>query len=66
MLQAMSLAYPVLHDSGGEVGRLYDVASLPTTILVDRDGVVRGRYEGYRRGVERQYVDKAQQLLREF
>jgi peroxiredoxin len=66
MLQAMHLEYPVLHDAGGDVGRLYDVGSLPTTILIDRDGIVRGIYEGYRRGVERQYVDKAQELLREF
>ncbi|MBN1237246.1 MAG: redoxin domain-containing protein [Gammaproteobacteria bacterium] len=62
----MSAAFPVLHDQGGEVGRLYDVGTLPTAILIDRDGRVRKVFEGYRRGDERLYAEETERLLREY
>lgn len=58
-------AYPVLHDASGEVGRLYDVAQMPVMVLIDRGGVVREVYEGYRRGNEAEYLERLQALLRE-
>jgi peroxiredoxin len=57
--------YPVLHDAGGEVGRLYDVSKVPVMVLIDRGGVVREVFEGYRRGNEEQYLESVQALLRE-
>lgn len=45
---AAGLSFPVLADPGGEAGRLYDVDDLPLVVLVDREGRVRGRYEGSR------------------
>jgi peroxiredoxin len=58
-------SYPVLHDAGGEVGRLYDVTKMPVMVLIDRDGVVREVFEGFRRGNEEQYLERVQALLRE-
>ena len=58
-------SYPVLHDAGGEVGRLYDVTKMPVMVLIDRDGVVREVFEGFRRGNEAQYLERVQALLRE-
>jgi peroxiredoxin len=58
-------AFPVLHDVGGEVGRLYAVAKVPVVVLIDREGVVRKVFEGYRRGNESQYLESVQALLRE-
>ena len=58
-------AYPVLHDAGGEVGRLYDVTKMPVLVLIDRSGVVREVFEGFRRGNEEQYLEQVQALLRE-
>ena len=58
-------SYPVLHDAGGEVGRLYDVTKMPVMVLVDRGGVVREVFEGFRRGNEEQYLEHVQALLRE-
>jgi hypothetical protein len=55
----------VLHDAGGEVGRLYDVSKMPVMVLIDRAGVVREVFEGYRRGNEEQYLERVQALLRE-
>ena len=58
-------SYPVLHDAAGEVGRLYDVTKMPVMVLIDRRGVVREVFEGFRRGNEAQYLERVQALLRE-
>jgi len=58
-------SYPVLHDAAGEVGRLYDVTKMPVMVLIDRGGVVREVFEGFRRGNEQQYLEHVQSLLRE-
>lgn len=58
-------SYPVLHDAGGEVGRLYDVSKVPVVVLIDRGGVVREVFEGYRRGDEARYLERVQALLRD-
>ena len=57
--------YPVLHDAAGEVGQLYDVTKMPVMVLIDRGGVVREVFEGFRRGNEEQYLERVQALLRE-
>jgi len=62
---AQGAGYPVLHDAGGEVGRLYDVTKMPVMVLIDRGGVVRDVFEGFRRGNEEQYLERVQALLRE-
>jgi peroxiredoxin len=62
---AADAAYPVLHDAAGEVGRLYDVTKMPVMVLIDRGGVVREVFEGFRRGNEEQYLERVQALLRE-
>lgn len=62
---AMRVGYPILHDAGGEVGRLYAVDSMPFVVLIDRDGVVRDVIEGYRRGAEGRYVERIRELLSE-
>jgi peroxiredoxin len=62
---SLGVGYPVLHDAGGEVGRLYEVSKMPVMVLVDRGGVVREVFEGYRRGNEEQYLEHVQALLRE-
>jgi len=63
--ESLRMAYPVLHDAGGEVGRAYAVDSMPFVVLIDRDGVVRDVFEGYRRGDEEQYVVRIRELLSE-
>jgi peroxiredoxin len=58
-------SFPVLHDPAGDVGRLYDVARMPVMVLIDRGGVVREVFEGFRRGNELEYLESVQELLRE-
>ena len=42
--RSLGLDYPTLVDARQGVGRLYDVDRLPLTLLLDRDGVVRGAW----------------------
>ena len=59
------LKFPVLYDSDRKVSKLYDVGSMPVTLLIDREGVVRYVHRGYRRGAEERYVEQLKALLRE-
>ena len=44
VVESLDLLYPNLADSQQTVGRLYDVEQLPLTLLLDREGVVRGAW----------------------
>ena len=62
---AMRLSYPILFDTGSEIGKDYLLQKMPVTILVDRAGIVRYSAVGFRRGDERIYLDQIRELLRE-
>jgi peroxiredoxin len=62
---AMSVSYPLLFETGTQIGRDYFLQKMPMTILVDRSGVVRYAAVGFKRGDERTYVDQIRGLLRE-
>jgi peroxiredoxin len=62
---AAGASFPVLHDPAGDVGRLYDVERMPVMVLIDRGGVVREVFEGFRRGNGELYLERVQALLRE-
>jgi peroxiredoxin len=62
---AMSVSYPLLFETGTQVGKDYFLQKMPMTILVDRSGVVRYAAVGFKRGDERTYVDQIRGLLRE-
>ncbi len=63
--EAMKVGYPILFDTTSEIGRQYLLQSMPVTILVDREGVVRYSSVGYKRGDDRAYLDEIRELLRE-
>src|SRR3984893_6079058 len=62
---AMSVSYPILFDTGSEIGKDYYLQKMPMTILVDRAGIVRYSAVGFKRGDERVYLDHIRELLRE-
>ena len=62
---AMKVAYPILFDTGSDIGRDYQLQKMPVTILVDRAGVIRYSYVGFKRGDESAYLDHIRELLRE-
>jgi len=65
MAQKLNVSFPVLFDDRKQVSRKYDVDAMPSTLLVDRNGIVRFVHRGYRAGVEKQYEEKLRELLRQ-
>lgn len=57
--------FPVLFDTTNKVSKSYDVLAMPTTVIIDRNGVVRFLHEGYRDGDEKKYIDMVKKLIRE-
>jgi cytochrome c biogenesis protein CcmG/thiol:disulfide interchange protein DsbE len=44
--RARALRYPSVHDSGGHVAESYGASTLPTMVVIDRDGRVRAVRHG--------------------
>ena len=65
MVSELGVSFPVLFDSTKEVSKLYDVAAMPVTVLIDREGTVRYVHHGYKPGYEEMYLDQIRSLLRE-
>ena len=42
----LKLTFPVLLDKDGSVGRAYDARAIPTTYLIDRDGIIFAKAVG--------------------
>lgn len=58
------LKFPLLLDTDKTVSRLYDINTMPTTVLVDRDGRVRHTHNGYVPGMEDVYEKQMRELLK--
>jgi thiol-disulfide isomerase/thioredoxin len=65
LAKQMGMTFPVLLDTEKRVSRLYDLSTMPSTVLIDRDGRVRYVHRGYRDGYELTYDKQIRELLRE-
>jgi peroxiredoxin len=65
LAKQMGMTFPVLLDTEKKVSRLYDLSTMPSTVLIDRDGRVRYVHRGYRDGYEETYDKQIRDLLRE-
>jgi peroxiredoxin len=65
MAQSLKIRYPVLLDDHKTVSRLYQVETMPLTVLIDREGRVRFVHVGYNAGDERKFVAPLRALLNE-
>ena len=63
MARKLGVSFPVLFDTDKRVSRLYDVAAMPSTLLIDRDGKLRYLHRGYVAGVEKKYQSQIRELL---
>lgn len=61
----MGLQFPLLFDADKTVSKLYDLNSMPATVLIDRDGRVRYLHRGYRDGLEQAYESQIRELVKE-
>lgn len=60
-----NVTFPVLIDKDQKVSELYNLEAMPSTIVVDRDGIVRYIHRGYKPGDEVKYVEIVKTLIRE-
>jgi peroxiredoxin len=65
MARNLGLSFPVLFDDAKAVSKLYDIDTMPMTLLVGRDGTVRFVHQGYKPGYEQSYLDQVRQLLKD-
>jgi thiol-disulfide isomerase/thioredoxin len=59
------VTFPVLLDPDNKVTKLYKVQTMPSTVLVARDGTMRFIHHGYKPGYENEYQTQVRALLRE-
>jgi peroxiredoxin len=64
-LKATPVSFPILYDRDSKVSKLYDVAGMPSTVIIDRNGKVRVLHRGYKPGDENEYLDSIRSLIRE-
>jgi thiol-disulfide isomerase/thioredoxin len=59
------VTFPIVFDKDSAVSKLYRVEGMPSTVLIDRNGVLRWVHRGYKAGDENEYLDHVRALLRE-
>ena len=62
-LKKTPVSYPVLLDPKSEVSQLYQVQAMPTTVIIDRQGIVRYVHNGYLPGDENHYMNSIRPLI---
>jgi peroxiredoxin len=64
-LANLELSFSIFFDETNKLSETYDVQAMPTTVLVDRDGIVRFVFRGFKDGYEKKYEKAIKQLIRE-
>lgn len=49
-LRRHRVSFPIVHDGSHQVAGRYQPGAMPTSFVIDRNGVVRSIHEGYRAG----------------
>jgi peroxiredoxin len=57
------MSFPVLHDNRGEVGQKYWARSIPSSFLLDRNGVIKWKVVGSIEWDEPQVISRIDQIL---
>ena len=65
LLKETGVSFPVGYDTKNRVSQLYNVDSMPSTVMVDRKGNMRFLHRGYKPGYEKDYEKQIRQLIRE-
>lgn len=65
IVDSTNVTFPIVIDDGQKVSEMYNLEAMPSTFVVDRDGVVRYIHRGYKPGDEAKYVEIVKQLIRE-
>lgn len=62
-LKELGVTYPALLDPGEKIGKRYRLEAHPTTVLIDRRGIVRRVNTGYLKGEEKEIEAAIRRLL---
>ncbi|MET3106243.1 peroxiredoxin [Oxalobacteraceae bacterium GrIS 2.11] len=60
----LGLKFPVLLDTDKALSKTYDLSTMPSTLLIDREGKVHYIHKGYLAGVEDEYEKQIRELLK--
>jgi peroxiredoxin len=64
-LANLDLSFSIFFDKTNKLSEIYNVEAMPTTVIVDRDGVVRYVYRGFKKGYGKKYAKAIKKLIRE-
>jgi peroxiredoxin len=64
-LEKVRVEFPILFDEQQSVSETYRVMAMPSSVVLDRDGIVRYVHLGYKPGDEVKYLEVIQKLIRE-
>jgi thiol-disulfide isomerase/thioredoxin len=64
-LKQTPVTFPILFDRENRVSKLYNVSGMPSSVLIDRKGIVRYLHRGYKSGDENTYLNYIRSLVRE-
>jgi thiol-disulfide isomerase/thioredoxin len=59
------VSFPIAYDADSKMSQQYRVSGMPSTVLIDRHGLLRWVHRGYKPGDENEYLDQLRLLLRE-
>lgn len=59
------VSFPILFDKDSAVSKQYHVSGMPTTVLIDRKGVLRWVHRSYVPGDENEYLNQVRAILME-
>lgn len=62
-VKKLKLTFPVAHDADHAVSGRYEPATMPSSYVVDRKGVVRHVHKGYRAGDDKKIESEVKALL---
>ena len=64
-LADLDLSFPIFFDDSNTISENYQVEAMPTTVILDRNGIIRYTFKGYRDGYEKKYAKAIKKLIRE-
>lgn len=59
------VSFPIVFDKDSAVSKQYHVSGMPTTVLIDRKGVLRWVHRSYVPGDENEYLNQVRAILTE-
>jgi len=62
MIKALNLSFPVAYDYDKSVAKLFDVYALPVAFLIDKNGTIKLRHEGYKSTDATQLLQRIQKI----